>query len=51
MGLGKTLTMLSLVAANPFLAEDLATGTGIMSQESTRRIKATLIIVPFSSKT
>lgn len=51
MGIGKTLTMLSLIAVNPFLAEDLATGTGIMVQEFTRRIKATLIIVPFSRKT
>lgn len=51
MGLGKTLTMLSLIAANPFLAKDLETSEGVMVQESTQRVKATLIVVPFSRKT
>jgi SNF2 family DNA or RNA helicase len=50
MGLGKTLTMLSLIAANPFLAENLETDEGIVGQESTRCIKSTLIVVPFSRK-
>jgi hypothetical protein len=51
MGLGKTLSMLSLIAANPFRAEDLETGGGVLVQESAHLVKATLIVVPFSRKT
>jgi SNF2 family DNA or RNA helicase len=51
MGLGKTLSMLSLIAANPFRAEDLETGGGVLVQESAQLVKATLIVVPFSRKT
>ena len=51
MGLGKTLSMLSLIAANPFRAEDLETGGGVLVQESAQLAKATLIVVPFSRKT
>ena len=51
MGLGKTLSMLSLIAANPFSAQALKSCGGGSIQASTKRVKATLIVVPFSCKT
>lgn len=51
MGLGKTLSMLSLIAANPFSARALKFCGGDSYQALTKRIKATLIVVPFSCKT
>ncbi|KAK5558978.1 hypothetical protein LTR46_003167 [Exophiala xenobiotica] len=45
MGLGKTLTMISLIALNP---AKLASSILITEQGTIRRIKSTLIVVPFS---
>jgi SNF2 family DNA or RNA helicase len=45
MGLGKTLTMISLIALNP---AQLASSILITEQGTIRRIKSTLIIVPFT---
>ena len=51
MGLGKTLSMLSLIAANPRSAENLKDSGGALITEATEVVKATLIVVPFSRKT
>jgi SWI/SNF-related matrix-associated actin-dependent regulator of chromatin subfamily A3 len=45
MGLGKSLTMISLIASNPAL---LSSSVVFTAQGTTRRIKSTLIVVPYS---
>ncbi|EXJ71754.1 uncharacterized protein A1O5_05564 [Cladophialophora psammophila CBS 110553] len=45
MGLGKTLTMIALIALNP---ARLASSLVFTAQGTIRRIKSTLIVVPFS---
>jgi len=45
MGLGKSLTMISLIASSPALLNSSVVFT---AQGTTRRIKSTLIVVPYS---
>ena len=47
MGLGKTLTMISLIALNPSLSREPIKFT---AHGSLRCIKSTLIVVPFTCK-
>jgi hypothetical protein len=47
MGLGKSLTMISLIAANP---ADSKASVIYTSQGTIRRIKSTLVVVPYSRK-
>jgi SNF2 family DNA or RNA helicase len=48
MGLGKSLTMISLIALNPTLCKEPLIFT---SQGSIRRVKSTLVVVPYSCRT